>query len=68
MSRTKRRLVVVGCVVVGFLAILNPSYSCAEVDGPNGRMKVEKYGFGPGRLFVFTRILADESTTTIEME
>lgn len=49
--------------------MLNPSGSSGEVDGSNARVKVEKYGFGPGRTFEHkqTRIVADGERVEVEM-
>lgn len=53
-------------ILVGFVALLNPGYSSVYVDGPNGVVKTEKFSFGPGRLFVYTRVVADDSSVKIE--
>ena len=37
-------------------------------EGPNGPVKAEKWGFGPGRLFVYTRVVADETTVSVDMQ
>jgi hypothetical protein len=66
MSRSTRRLVIWGLLLVGFLALLNPGYSSAYINGPNGVIRTEKFSFGPGRLLVFTRVTADESTVEVE--
>lgn len=66
MKRSTKRLVFAGLAFVAFLAILNPGYSSVYVDGPNGRIKTEKFSFGPGSLFVYNRVVADESEVHIE--
>lgn len=66
MSRSTRRAIVWGVVVVGFLALLNPGYSSVYIDGPTGVIRTEKFSFGPGSLIVFTRVVADEHTVEIE--
>jgi hypothetical protein len=66
MSRsTKRRLLWV-LIVLGFLALLNPGYSSAYVEGPNGVIHTQRFTFGPGSLIVFTRVVADDSSVRIE--
>jgi hypothetical protein len=55
-----------GLLLAGFLALLNPGYSTAYVNGPNGVIRTEKFSFGPGSLIVFTRVTADESTVKVE--
>lgn len=62
---TKRRLIWI-LIAVGFVALLNPGYSSAYVEGPNGVVKTQRFSFGPGSLFVFTRVVADDSTVQIE--
>jgi hypothetical protein len=63
---TKRRLfIALGVVVV--LALLSPRYSSVYVDGPNGLVKAEKFGFGPGSVFTYTRVLADEQSVSVEI-
>ena len=66
MSRKTKRLLLAGLIVLVLLALLNPGYSAVYVDGPNGVIKTQKFSFGPGSLFVFTRVVADESTVHIE--
>jgi hypothetical protein len=66
MSRSTRRLVIWGLLLVGFLALLNPGYSSVYINGPNGVIRTEKFSFGPGSLIVFTRVTVDESTVEIE--
>jgi hypothetical protein len=66
MSRSTKRLIVWGLVLVAFLALLNPGYSSAYVEGPNGVIHTQKFSFGPGSLFVYTRIVADDTTVQIE--
>ncbi len=66
MSRSTRRLVYGGLILVGFLALLNPGYSSAYVDGPNGPIRTQSFKFGPGGLYVYTRIVADEHSVEIE--
>lgn len=68
MKRSTKRMIILALGVVAFLALLNPSYSSVYVEGPNGPVKAEKWGFGPGRLFVYTRVLADETSVTVDME
>lgn len=68
MTRSKKRWLFAGLGVFTLAALVNPSYSSAYIDGPNGVVKTEKFGFGPGRLFVYTRVLADDQTVTVEME
>lgn len=69
LSKKQLRIVYVGLGLFAVLALVNPSYSSAEVSTPNGRMKVEKYGFGPGRMFEHTssRIVADEGTIQMDV-
>jgi hypothetical protein len=57
-----------GLGLIALVALINPSYSSAYIDGPNGVVKAEKFGFGPGRLFVYTRVVADDQTVTVEMK
>ncbi|HYH69357.1 MAG TPA: hypothetical protein VD866_31980 [Urbifossiella sp.] len=66
MSKSTRRLLVSALFVLGFLALLNPGYSSATVEGPNGVVRTERYTFGPNSLFVYTRVVADDSTVQIE--
>lgn len=66
MSRSTRRLVIWGLVVVAFLALLNPGYSSVYIDGPTGVIRTEKFSFGPGSLIVFTRVVADDTTVRVE--
>lgn len=66
MKRSTKRLIIAGLAFVAFLAILNPGYSSVYVDGPNGAVKTEKFSFGPGSLFVYTRVVADESEVRVE--
>lgn len=66
MSRSTRQLVVWGLLAVGFLALLNPGYSSVSIDGPNGVIRTERFSFGPGSLIVFTRVVADDTTISIE--
>jgi len=68
LSKKQLRFIYAGLGLFVVLALVNPSYSSAEVSGPNGRMKVEKWGFGPGRMFEHTSstIIADDDK--IEME
>ena len=66
MSRSTKRLVVWGLILVGFLALLNPGYSSTQIEGPNGVIRTQKFSFGPGSLFVYTRVVADESSVQIE--
>ena len=67
MKRSTKRRLFIGLGVVVALALLNPRYSSVYVDGPNGLIKTEKYGFGPGGLFVYTRVVADEQSVSVEM-
>ena len=67
MSKSQKRLLFGGLGLVAFLAILNPGYSSVYVNGPNGVIKTEKFKFGPGGgLYVYTRVVADESSVTVE--
>lgn len=66
MSRSTKRLLVWALIVLGFVALLNPGYSSAYVEGPNGIIQTQRFTFGPGSLFVFTRVVADDSSVTIE--
>jgi hypothetical protein len=66
MSRSRKRLVFGGLILLAILAILNPGYSSVYVEGPNGVIKTERFKFGPGGLFVCTRVTADESSVQIE--
>src|SRR5262249_10252370 len=59
----KHWLIVAG--LIAFVALLNPSYSYVYVEGPNGPVKAEKWGFGPGKLFVYTRVAADENSVSV---
>lgn len=68
MSRTTRRVLLGVGLVVAFLALLNPGYSSVSVSGPQGVVKTEKYSFGPGRLFVYTRVVADDQELVIEQQ
>jgi len=62
MSKSKKRLLFGGLALVAFLAILSSVY----VNGPNGVIKTEKFKFGPGGLYVHTRVVADETSVTVE--
>jgi hypothetical protein len=53
-------------IALGFLALLNPGYSSVSIEGPEGVVHTQRFSFGPNSLFVFTRVVADESTVTIE--
>ncbi len=66
MSRSTRRVLIWAFIVLAFLALLNPGYSSAYVEGPNGVVKTERFSFGPGSLIVYTRVVADDSSVTIE--
>lgn len=66
MSRSNRRLLLIGLGAVVVVALLNPGYSSVYVAGPNGVVKTEKFKFGPGGLFVYTRVTADETSVQIE--
>lgn len=66
MSPSKRRLVAGALLVIGVLAILNPGYSSVSIDGPAGVIRTEKFSFGPGSLFVFTRVVSDDAAVRIE--
>lgn len=66
MSRSTKRVLLWVLVFLGFLALLNPGYSSAYVEGPNGVVKTERFSFGPGSLIVYTRVVADDSSVTIE--
>ncbi len=66
MSRSTKRCLVWAIIGFAFLALLNPGYSSVSVEGPNGVIQTQKFYFGPGRLCVFTRVVAEESTVKIE--
>ena len=66
MSRSTKRVLVWVLIFLGFLALLNPGYSSVYVDGPNGVVQTQRFSFGPGSLIVFTRVVADESSVSIE--
>lgn len=66
MSRSTKRLLVGALVLLGFLALLNPGYSSASVEGPTGVVRTERFTFGPNSLFVYTRVVADDASVTIE--
>ena len=66
MARSTKRVIIWVFIVLGFLALLNPGYSSAVVEGPNGVIRTQKFSFGPGSFLVFTRIVADEETVRIE--
>ncbi len=66
MSRSAKRRLVWAFIIIALLALLNPGYSSVSVVGPNGVITTRKFSFGPGRLFVFTHVVADESTVHIE--
>jgi hypothetical protein len=66
MSRSTKRRLVVALIVVAILALLNPGYSSVYVDGPNGVIKTQRFKFGPGGLYVHTRVVVDESSVQIE--
>ena len=66
MSRSTKKYLAIGLGVVAVVALLNPGYSSVYVEGPNGVIKTVKLKFGPGGLFVYTRVTADESTIQIE--
>jgi hypothetical protein len=66
MSRSTKRVLLWALILVGFLALLNPGYRSAYVDGPNGVVQTQQFSFGPGSFVVFTRVVADESTVSID--
>lgn len=67
MSRRTQRWLIAGGVLLAALAILNPGYSSVSVDGPNGKIRSEKYRFGPSGAFgTYNRIVADDSGVTVE--
>jgi uncharacterized protein YraI len=67
MTRSSKRLLIVAAILVGFLALLNPGYSSARVVGPDGTVhNTQNFRFGPGGMFVHTRVVADGSSVTIE--
>lgn len=68
MKRPVKRYLYPALGLLALAAVVNPSYSAVEVGGPNGVVRTEKFGFGPGRLFVCTRVVADGETVTIEMD
>jgi hypothetical protein len=67
MSRKTRRYLLVGVILVALIALLNPGYSSVYVEGPNGPIRSQQFKFGPGGLFVYTRVVADETTVAIEL-
>jgi hypothetical protein len=66
MKRSTKRTIIGAAIFLGFLALLNPGYSSVHVYGPNGTIKTEKFSFGPGSLFVYTRVVADDSEVLVE--
>ena len=66
MPRPVKRLLISALLLVVFLALLNPGYSSAYVEGPNGVVKTQRFSFGPGSLVVFTHVVADDATVRIE--
>jgi hypothetical protein len=66
VSKSTRRLLVSALFVLGFLALLNPGYSSATVEGPTGVVRTGRFTFGPNSLVVYTRVVADDSTVRIE--
>jgi hypothetical protein len=66
MSRSTKRLLFGALIVVAFIALLNPGYSSAYVEGPSGIVKTERFTFGPGHFIVYTRVSADDSSVMIE--
>jgi hypothetical protein len=66
MSRSNKRMLFWVLILVGFLALLNPGYRSAYVEGPNGVVRTQQFSFGPGSFVVFTRVVADESSVRIE--
>ena len=66
MSRPSRRMLIWVLLFVGFLAFLNPGYGAVYIDGPTGVIQVEKFTFGPGGIFVFSRVGEDDITVAIE--
>lgn len=66
MSRSTKRLLIGAFIVVAFVALLNPGYSSVYVDGPTGVVRTERFTFGPNSLFVYTRVVADESSVQVE--
>lgn len=66
MSRSTKKVLIWATLLLGFIALLNPGYSSAYVDGPNGVIHTQRFTFGPGSLIVFTRIVADDSQVKIE--
>lgn len=67
MKRSTKRVLIVTACVVAVLALVNPRYSYVYVDGPTGPIKSEKFGFGPGGLVTYTRVVADQESVTVEM-
>jgi hypothetical protein len=67
MTRSTRRRLLFALGVAGLLALLNPRYSSVSVDGPAGPVKAEKFGFGPGGVVSYTRVVADEQSVSVEM-
>lgn len=66
MPRPLKGLLIGAALLLGFLALLNPGYSSATVAGPTGVVRTQRFTFGPNSLFVYTRVVADDSTVTIE--
>ncbi len=66
ISRSTRHVIYAILILLAFLALLNPGYSSASVEGPTGIVKSERFTFGPGSLLVYTRVTADENTVQIE--
>ena len=66
MSRRTKRILVVAAVVFAVLALLNPRYSSVSVEGPNGPIRTQQLKLDPGGLFVYTRVVADETSVEIE--
>ena len=64
----KKKLLIVALGVIIALALINPRYGLAMVDGPNGLVKSEKFSFGPGSFINFTRIVADGDRVEIEQK
>ncbi len=66
MSRSRRQMLIWVLLFVSFLAFLNPGYGSVYIDGPTGVSQTEKFTFGPGGVFVFSRVGKDEIKIAIE--
>lgn len=66
MSRSRKRWLLAALILVGCLALLNPGYSSTYVEGPHGVVRTQRFTFGPGSWIVFTRVVVDDSSVTVE--